>query len=214
MFQGDPGQLKKITGCVGNVSFSVEQGGIGLANFEFQGQFDGTAAFGSGANAVSIPPANYQEELPPIAQNIAFAYGSDTAFDCTNFELNMNNEIQNVKSMQSTDLTATNFFLSGRAPSGSFNPLLEAAMTTEDVIANLASSAARHIMFNLGTDTGNIVIFRLGASQSSGTVTDNNAVTLTNIGFEDSDGLARYNCEYMLGATFDTGNDEVLIEFK
>ena len=213
MYQGDPGQLKKITGCVGNVSFSVEQGGIGVANFEFQGKFDGTASFGGGNNNANIPSANYDEQLPPIAQNISFNYGGDTAFDITNFELNMNNDIQNIKTMNKNVKTATNFYLSGRAPSGSFNPLLEIDMTAEDVIANLENSTAKHIDFTLGSTGGNKVQFFLGATQTGGSEFDVDAVTLTNIGFEDDNGLARYNCEYMLGASFDTGNDEVLIKF-
>ena len=213
MYQGDAGQLKKITGCVGNVSFSVEQGGIGLANFEFQGQFDGTAAFGSGNNNVSIPSADYQATVPPIAQNIAFSYNGNTALDITNFELNMNNEIQNIKSMNGANKTATNFFLSGRSPSGSFNPLIETDMTTDDVIADLENSTNNKLKFTLGSTDGNKVSIFCGGTESSGSVTQIDAVTLTNIGFEDDNGLARYNCEFMLGASFDTGNDEVIIQF-
>ena len=214
MYQGDPGQLKKITGCVGNVSFSVEQGGIGIANFEMQGQFDGNGSFELNK---AIQPATYHTTLPPIAQNIGFKYGTESsALDLSAFELNMNNEIQNVKSMNDAGLTATNFFLSGRAPSGSFNPLIENS-TSENVIAHLENSAAKHIEFKLGSDAGNIVELFLGGemNSTSGAITTNtDSVTLTNIGFEDSDGLARYNCEFMLGASFDSGNDEVVLRYK
>jgi len=209
-YQGDPGQLKKITGCVGNVSFTVEQGGIGVANFEMQGQYDGTASF---VNNFAILSANYDEQLPPIAQNISFNYGTDATLDISSIEINMNNEVQNVKSMNSAGMTATNFFLTGRSPGGSFNPLIENS-PTENVITNLENSTEKNINFELGTVSGNKVKFNLGGSQTGGTVTARNAVTLTNIGFEDSDGLARYNCEFMLGASFDTGNDEILIMFE
>ena len=208
-YQGDPGQLKKLTGCVGNVSFAVEQGGIGVANFEMQGKFDGTAAFVSNT---AIPTADYDEELPPIAQNISFVYGNDSTFEISSVEVNMNNEIQNVKTMNSSAKTATNFFLTGRSPGGSFNPLIETS-AVENVITNLEGSTGKNLQFLLGSTGGNKITFYLGGSQSGGTVTDRDAVTLTNLGFEDSDGLARYNCEYQLGAGFDTGNDEILIKF-
>lgn len=214
MYQGDPGQLKKITGCVGNVSFSVEQGGIGLANFEFQGKFDGEASF---VRNQAIPDANYDEQLPPIAQNIGFSYGTESsALDLSNIELNMNNEVQNIKSMNNSGLTATNFYLSGRAPSGSFNPLIENGAPSEFVIQNLEDSTAKQIQFNLGATAGNIVEFFMGGTfnGSTGAVTNFDGVTLTNVGFEDDNGLARYNCEYMLGASFDSGNDEVLIKYS
>ena len=205
-------QLKKITGCIGNVSFSVEQGGIGLANFEFQGKYDGASTFLSSA---TLPTdADYQENLPPIAQNISFQYGTDGGFDISTFELNMNNEVQNIKTMNQDIKTATNFYLSGRAPSGSFNPIIENS-ATENVVQNLEGSTAKHIDFNLGSTDGNKVVFYLGATENSGSaVTTRSAATLTNVGFEDDNGVARYNCEFMLGASFDTGNDEILIVYR
>ena len=214
MYQGDPGQLKKITGCVGNVSFSVEQGGIGVANFEFQGKYDGHAKF---VPDTPIADATYDTTLPPIAQNIAFNYGGDSSvLDISAIEVNMNNEIQNVKSMNNSGLTATNFFLTGRAPSGSFNPLIEKDNPSEFVIENLEDSAAKHISFKLDGGAGNTVQFFLGGNYdpTSGNVTTKNSATLTNVGFEDSDGLARYNCEFALASSLaDLLGDEVCIKF-
>lgn len=208
-------QLKKITGCVGNVSFSVEQGGIGVANFEMQGQYDGFASF---AGASLPTDANYQENLPPIAQSIGLSVAGDTALDVSAIELNMNNEIQNIKSMNAVDddaITATNFYLSGRAPSGSLNPLVEATSAGFVPIQSLEQSTAFHTYFKLGSTGGNQVLFYLGATErANNTPLTRSAATLTNIGFEDDNGVARYNCEFMLGASFDTGNDEILIVYR
>ena len=214
MYQGDPGQLKKITGCIGNVSFSVEQGGIGVANFEFQGKYDGEASY---VRNQPIPDATYDTTLPPIAQNIGFSYGTESsALDINAIELNMNNEVQNVKSMNNAGKTATNFYLSGRAPTGSFNPLIENGAPSEFVIENLENSTAKQIQFNLGATAGNIVEFFMGGTYdaSTGNVANKDAVTLTNIGFEDSDGLARYNCEFALSSSFaELTGDEVVIKY-
>ena len=204
--------LKKITGCVGNVSFSVEQGGIGVANFEMQGQYDGYASFGSDALPTD---ANYQENLPPIAQTIGLSVAGDTGLDVSAIEINMNNEIQNIKSMVGDNLTATNFYLSGRAPSGSLNPLVEATSAGFVPIQSLEESTAFHTYFKLGSTDGNQVVFYLGGTENTGSVvTTRSAATLTNLGFEDDNGVARYNCEFMLGASFDTGNDEILIVYR
>lgn len=89
-------KLHIMTGCRGTVSFSVEAGGLLLAQFEFTGHY-------TQATDVSQPTPTYNSTVPRTALSMALSLAGATNIIPRSFGFNLNNVIENSPAINAAD---------------------------------------------------------------------------------------------------------------
>ena len=178
----------KVTGCVGNVNFKLEQGQYGVAEFTFSGKY---------ADLIDGQPATssaYDTEMPPILNSAALTLDSDTSVSASTFELDMANEIVEMKNMSNSS-GPERFFIAGRKPAGSFNP--QQVLTTDYNFHNKWSQSTAIATFKctLGDTAGNKLEFDLGDETRFGSLApaDDGGIRRFDIGFNCAAGVNEDN---------------------
>lgn len=178
-----------LTGCRGNVSFTLEAGGICKAAFTMTGHVN------TDADVAMVSPT-YDTAIPPAMLNGAFTIDSYAAvISALNFDL------ANTLSM-SPDISATDgygeIYITKHGVTGSIDPE-EELVADEDFIGNFTSGAA----MALATGT-----FGAAGNQFGITMP---AVTYTEVAPGDRDGLRTLDLTFM--AADSAGDDSVSILF-
>ena len=177
-------------GCMGSFSINCPLDGVPTVDWEFE------AADFEVSDAALLNGDSYDAETPEPVLMSGFSFGG-FHFDVTNIRFAMNN---NVVLRQSANASGghVNAMVTGRAPSGSFDP--EAVLkATDDVFADWESGAQLPLGVQIGHRAGNICTITAPKCQYS------------DLGFGDRDGLLTYDAPFRLAR--DIGDDEISIVF-
>lgn len=170
MYVADTGQFIKMKGARGNVEFQFSSGDRCIMQFTFTGSLvefnDGTTAPTPSATALEIAPSVVGLSLKLGASSYGdanAAYYDGTVF--STFTVNLNNEVVLRDSLNDTTGYESSY-ISGRAPSLTFNPDARDQTTSYDFWSKLLSGDQTHMEWSLGTDgTGNAFRFRIPSAQ-------------------------------------------------
>ena len=177
-------------GCMGSFSINCPLDGVPTVDWEFE------AADFEVSDALLPDGASYDEQTPEPVLMSGFSFGG-FHFDAANIRFAMNN---NVVLRQSANASGghVNAMVTGRAPSGSFDP--EAVLkATDDVFADWESGAQLPLGVQIGHRAGNICTITAPRCQ------------YVDLGFSDRDGLLTYDAPFRLAR--DIGDDEISIVF-
>ncbi len=186
----DDGLLLKMTGCRGKCSFDLSVGKAAMASFEFTGHF-------VSLTDVALPSAVYDSAVPPMLVNVPFTVGgyaaviSKLAFDL-GIELSIPESIAAADGYGEIQIT-------GRLPTGSFNPL-RVTKATKDFIADWQSSAA------LALDSG--VIGSVAGNKLQVTMPK---ITYVDIARGNQNNVGTYENKFQ--AAENAGDDEISMVF-
>lgn len=184
------GQLWKVTGCRGNVEFSLEAGAAGKASFTITGHSVGPID-------VALATPTYDSTVPPTVKGGAFTVDGFSAI-ISKYDLAMNNQIATPP-----DISATDGFgeiqIAGRDVSGSIDPENE-LVAAEAFDANWRADTPMVIATGvMGSSAGNRYKF------------DNPVAHYREVGEGDRDGISTQ--ELAFGAHESSGDDEITITF-
>ncbi len=177
-------------GCMGSFSINCPLDGVPTVDWEFE------AADFEVSDAALLHGDSYDAETPEPVLMSGFSFGG-FHFDVTNIRFAMNN---NVVLRQSANASGghVNAMVTGRAPSGSFDP--EAVLkATDDVFGDWENGAQLLLSVRIGQRAGNICTINAPKCQYS------------DLGFSDRDGLLSYDAPFRLAR--DAGDDEISIVF-
>ncbi|MDE0331594.1 MAG: phage tail tube protein [Nitrospinae bacterium] len=177
-------------GCMGSFSINCPLDGVPTVDWEFE------AADFEVSDAPLSSGASYDEETPESILMSGFSFGG-FHFDVANIRFAMNNEVVLRQSANASG-GHVNALVTGRAPSGSFDP--EAVLkATDDVFADWESGAQLPLKVQIGHKAGNICTITAPKCQ------------YTDMGFSDREGLLTYDTPFRLAR--DEGDDEISIVF-
>ena len=192
----------KITGCIGNVSFKTEQGKYGMMDFTFKGLY---------ADLADEAPTGtfaYDTTLPPVLNSAAFNFTysggtADTTFSVSKFELDMSNEVAELRNMSNTSVGPERFYIASRKPTGSFDP--QQVLTGDHNLHNAwaQSTAITTMKMTLGTTSGNKIEFDLG-----------NDTRFNSIAPADDGGMRRFEMGFNMGNDVNSSDTELKISYK
>jgi len=177
-------------GCMGTFTINCPLNGVPTVEWEFQ------AADFAVADAPLVAGTAYDAQLPEPVLVAGFSFGGFN-FDAASVTFALNN---NVTLRQSANLSGghVNALVTGRAPSGSFDP--EAVLkATEDVFADWEGGAQAPLSIQIGRAAGNICTITAPKCQYA------------DVGFADRDGLLTYEAPFHMARN--TGDDEISIQF-
>ena len=177
-------------GCMGSFSVNCPLDGVPTVDWEFE------AADFEVSDAALLHGDSYDAETPEPVLMSGFSFGG-FHFDVTNIRFAMNN---NVVLRQSANVSGghVNAMVTGRAPSGSFDP--EAVLkATDDVFGYWENGAQLPLSVRIGQRAGNICTITAPKCQYA------------DLGFGDRDGLLSYDAPFRLAR--DAGDDEISIVF-
>lgn len=177
-------------GCMGSFSINCPLDGVPTVDWEFE------AADFEVSDAPVPDGASYDAQAPEPVLMSGFSFGG-FHFDVVNIRFAMNNE---VVLRQSANISGghLNAMVTGRAPSGSFDP--EAVLkATDDVFQDWEDGARLPLKVQVGHRAGNICTITAPKCQ------------YTDMGFADRDGLLTYDAPFRLAR--DAGDDEIAIVF-
>ena len=179
-----------LTGCRGNVTFTLEAGSYGKASFTMTGHFSTTTD-------TALPSPTYLSTVPPAVINGAFTIDSYAAV-IASMAFDAGNTIATPPDFNAADGFAQ-IYLTKRNITGSFDP--EAVLVaTEAFEANFRAGTA------MALATGDI-----GSTQYNQYNVTMPAVYYQSIGPGDRDGVRVFDLGF--GAGISSGDDEVSIVF-
>jgi len=186
------GTLHKMHGVVGNVTFNLEAGGIGMAKFEMVGHEPA-----AGMTDAALPAPTYDATVPDPAIGATFTVGA-VPLITDKLEFGLNSEIAKNGDISSYDGFAMLQIVS-RDVAGSYAP--EAVLkAVKDFDTPLRTDAVEALLTGaIGTVAGNIFTISMPAIQER------------EFGPEDRNGVRAYAIGF--GATEVSGDDEVSIVF-
>lgn len=177
-------------GCMGNFTINAPLDGVPTVDWDFQ------AADFEVSDAALVEGSSYDSQVPEPVLVTGFSF-SGFNFDAVSVSFAMNN---NVTLRQSTNTTGghINALLTGRSPSGSFDP--EAVLKgTEDVFSDWEGGTQVPLSIQIGQTAGNICTISAPKCQ------------YTDVGFGDRDGLLTYDAPFNM--VRNSGDDEISIAF-
>lgn len=186
----DDGLLLQMTGARGKCTFDLQVGMPAMASFEFTGHF-------VSITDVALPVATYDSIVPPMLVNVPFtcdsyaAIISKLAFDL-GIELSIPENIAAADGYGEIQIT-------GRNPTGSFNPL-RVPVATKNFISQWQSGAAMALATGtIGSSAGN----RLAVTMP--------AITYSEAARGNQQNVGTYELKF--AAAEGTGDDEVSLVF-
>ena len=190
MFFYDDGLLLQMTGARGKCTFDLQVGMPAMASFEFTGHY-------VSVTDVALPAATYDSVVPPMLVNVPFqcdsyaAIISKLAFDL-GIELSIPENIAAADGYGEVQIT-------GRNPTGSFNPL-RVPVATKNFISQWQSGAAMALQTGtIGSSAGN----RLAVTMP--------AITYSEVARGNQQNVGTYELKF--AAAEGTGDDEVSLVF-
>jgi hypothetical protein len=190
MYFYDDGLLLKITGARGTCSFDLQVGAAIMCNWEFTGHF-------VSITDVALPVATYDSTVPPMLVNVPFTVGGFAAV-ISKLAFDMGVELSIPENIAATDGYGE-IQITGRNPTGSFNPL-RVTVATKNFISEWQSGAA------LVLTTGDI-----GSVAGNKVKVDMPAITYTEIARGNQNNVGTY--ENTFEARESAGDDEVTLTF-
>lgn len=143
----EDGDVIKLTGCMGKVTFDLSTGSIGKASFTFTGHQSGNIT------KQSLPAATYSSMVPVPLIGVAFTLGEKV--DVSKLSVDMGITVSTPDSMSSNDGYG-NVYISDRNVTGSLDPLAKTA-DQKDYIANWNAGVESALTTGpIGTTDGNI----------------------------------------------------------
>lgn len=184
-------RLQKINAAVGNVSFKIEAGQVGIASFAMRGTYNLPTD-------VALPSApTYETTTPPAVENAAFTLNSISTLIVKSLGIDMANEVAVCDDI-SSPAGIKKFIIAGRKPKGTFDP--EAGLVAGyDWWTDWAASTKRALSVAVGATAGNII-----------TITAPKVV-VTGIKDGDNGGVLTADNSFELG--LNAGDDEISIKF-
>lgn len=179
-----------LTGCRGNVSFSLETGNIGRASFTMTGHFSATTD-------TALPSPTYLSTVPPAIIGGAFTIDSYAATIAA-LSFDMGNTIATPPDFNAAD-GYSEVYITKRDVNGSFDPEAE-LVATEAFEANFRAGSSMALV------TGDI-----GSTQYNQYHLSMPAVYYRSIAPGDRDGVRIFDMGF--GAAISSGDDEVTIVF-
>lgn len=186
----EDGQVKKLKGCRGTVSFSGKIGEPVFATFKFTGVYDG-------APALAMITPTFESAIPPVLLGTTLTIDAYAAI-IESFSIDMGNEISLRPSVNSTTgyLSAV---MTGRKPSGKLDPEM-VLPATYDFFTKWVSGAAGALAIGpIGSVNYNR--FNLSAPKC----------VYTKVGSGDRAGNQTADLDFALA--MNTGDDEFKLEF-
>lgn len=185
------GTLHKLTGCRGNVAYSMEAGGKVMANFTMTGHY-------SAITDTALASPTYDTTEPPVFRGQSFTVGGYAAV-IGSLSFDMANKLAMPPSANAADGFGE-IRVTGRDVNGSFDP-------EHTLVATNSWLAAFDAGTNLALATGNI-----GATQYNRFSVSMPAIYYRSIGPGDRDGIRSLDVTF--AAAESTTDDEVTIVFS
>jgi Phage tail tube protein len=186
-------KLHIMTGCRGNVSFSVEAGGLLLAQFDFTGHY-------TQATDAAQPTPTYNSTVPRTALNMALSLLGATNIVPRSFSFNLNNTIESGPSIAAADGYGQTI-ITKRAVTGEIE--IETELDSIIDIDSLLALGTRGAFDSglLGSVAGNRVRITTPASSTYVTSTspgEGNGLRLRTVGFavDDSTSDQELSCQF------------------
>lgn len=185
------GQLHRITGCIGSVSFNCQAGAYGEAQFTFTGQYiDPEDA------ALPLTPV-LEASRPQQVELAQLCIGNDKRVRAQSFSIDMGIQVTPRDSVSHSDgYDGTQY--TSRSPTGGVNPEMRFE-SEEPYWRNMAAANLLRFHARVGTQTNNIVRFQ------------SNTMQLSNINYTDRNNNRVYDMGMRFSQEF--GDDEVRISF-
>ena len=191
MYFYDDGLLLKLTGARGKCSFDFSVGKPAMVDFDFTGHF-------VSVTDVALPAATYSSVVPPVIVNMPFTVGAYAAvINKLAFDLGV--ELSIPESVSAADGYGESQ-ITGRMPTGSFNPL-RVTVATKNFISDWQSGAA------LAVDTG-----LLGAPAGNRIQVTMPAITYTDVARGNQNNVGTYENKFHAAET-SAGDDEISMVF-
>ena len=143
----EDGDLIKLVGCMGKVSFDFSTGAIGKASFTFTGHQVGNIA------ATPMPTPSYSSMVPVPLIGVAFSLGGSV--DVSKLSIDTGNEVATPDSMISNNGYGA-IYISNRNVTGSIDPLAKTANEKDYLVDWKAGAEAALTTGDIGTQAGNI----------------------------------------------------------
>ncbi len=189
---GGNARLHQLTGCRGQVSLKAEAGKLAELEFKMQGMYEAV----TDVAAPSSP--TFETTKPPVVESCNFTLNSNTDLVVQNISIDMNNEVVSQDDI-STANAIKGFIITGRKPSGTFNP--EAVLAaTYDFLADWVAATERALSMVVGSVAGNICT--ISAPQ----------VALSSLADSDKSGILTNDIPFRLSGSA-AGDDELTLNF-
>ena len=143
----EDGDLIKVVGCMGKVTFDFSTGAIGKASFTFTGHQSGDIA------ADPMPTPTYSSMVPVPLIGVAFSLGG--AVDVSKLTIDTGNEVATPDSMISANGYGS-IYISDRNVTGAIDPLAQTADAKDYLIDWKAGTESALTTGDIGTEVGNI----------------------------------------------------------
>src|SRR5574341_1320001 len=187
----DDGLRLILTGSRGKCSFDYQVGKPAMVEFDFTGHF-------VSITDQALPAATYSSIVPPMIVNLPFTVGAYAAV-INKLAFDLGWELSLPENMAATDGYGE-VQLTGRKPTGSFNPL-RVTVATKNFISDFQSGAA------LALDTG-----LLGSVAGNRIQTTMPAITYVDVGRGNQNNVGTYENKFQAAETA-SGDDEVSMVF-
>ena len=143
----EDGDLIKLVGCMGKVSFDLSTGAVGKASFTFTGHQDGSIT------KTNLPSPTYDSLTPVPLIGVGFSMGG--ALDVSKLSIDMGITVSTPDSMISDDGYG-DIFISDRNVTGSIDPLAKTADQKEYLTDWKAGTESALTTGDIGKAAGNI----------------------------------------------------------
>jgi len=190
MYFYDDGLLLQMIGARGKCTFDLQVGMPAMASFEFTGHF-------VSITDVALPVATYDSIVPPMLVNVPFTCDSYSAI-ISKLAFDLGIELSIPENIAATDGYGE-IQITGRNPTGSFNPL-RVPVATKNFISQWQSGAAMALATGtIGSAAGN----RLAVTMP--------AITYSEVARGNQQNVGTYELKF--AAAEGTGDDEVSLVF-
>lgn len=193
MYMYYDGMLHRLTGCMGNVSFTGPAGQYATAQFTFTGQYISPDDAALPTNAI------FETSIPVQVELAKCALGNSLNIRAQSFNIDMGVQIQTRDSVSHPD-GYDGVRYTGREPKGGVNP--EVSLESEEPMwRHMSVADILRFHARIGTVPGNIVEF------------DSNFVQLSNVGYTDRNTQRVYDLSMNFVTPNFSGDDELRIVF-
>lgn len=166
-----------FAGARGNVSYSIDTGGVGKFTFNINAMFGGTVAAD-----VSVPSATLQSTRPPVFKGGRFKIARSSAA-IQNFSMNFGNSLVNPDNPAASE-GFDPAVITARRITGSFNPAAT-LVATRDNIADFRAGTQKLLSLSYGSATGNRIGIVIPTALYTGLdPADRSGIAAENIAFE------------------------------
>ena len=186
----EDGRIRKMAGCVGDVSMTFTAGRPVMANWTFRGKYVAPAS-----GALLTP--TYPTAVPPRFASATVTTGG-TARIVNEITLNLNNEIK-LREDATDDTGYISAVIVNRRITWSID--VEAALA-KDFYADLTGNTEAAIVVAIGTGSDGIVTFNSPKAQ------------ITNVQPGDREGIVTDNLEFVANRSAAAGDDELTVVFS